>query len=523
VAYHQRPVRCSIPTMASSRSESDGLDNSPIDLLPPEILGEIFGLAVTACKEAYNFDRLSYVIRYNFTFVCRRWRLVAINTPDIWSTLLFQSLGAVSLMLERSKMADLAINVDVHSIFPLVKRVVNDHTSRIAEMSLMIGQAGFSNLLAGLDERPSSLRLREIRLYRTIGDDLIFPNSILLPDRLRVIEAHGFNFAWEPLQSFPCLTHLTIGATDLRVSLDDFITALRRMPALEFLHLRNSLPSEPPFAPIQPAHITKLRQLHITSTQGPSQISHFLSLITVPPTTNIRIRCVCKFWLRSDAVPQISAFTSSVHSLIRGMHNDSDSCYYKSIWISPTDNGLKISASRTDVETDWPIAMDFELTLCGYDPEDIIQEILPAFPRDNILSLRLEIGYRSEILLELSDSLPRLRHVTLSRESMPNFVAVLTLEKQLYPFKNLRVLTLDHATFSSRIRCGCELQQCLEERSPSGSKLEKLNILWCSGICEHDIQRLRDVVEVEWDGISSTPVEILDDSVTLDLDSGSSP
>lgn len=495
--------------MARPGSQSDGLDNSPIDLLPPEILGEIFGLTITACMEAYDLDRLSYVTWYNFTFVSRHWRLVAINTPDIWSTLLFHSWGTVSLMLERSKMADLAINVNVYSIFPLVKRVINEHTSRIAAMSLMVGQMGFSNLLAGLDERPPSLRLREIRLYRTIGNDQFFPNSILLPDRLQVLEAHGFNFAWEPLQSFPCLTHLTIGSTDLRVSLADFITALRGMPALEFLHLRNSLPSEPPFAPVQPAHVTKLRQLHITSTQGPSQISYFLPLITVPPTTNIRIRCVCNFRRRSIAVAEISAFTSSLHSLIRGMHledDDSDSCHYKSIWVSPTGDGLKIAASMTDLEKDWPIAMDFELTVCGYDPEDTIQEILPAFPQDKILSLRLEIGYRSEILLELSDSLPRLRHATLFRESMPNFIAVLTLEKQLYPFQNLRDLTLDHATFSSRNHYGleaCELQQCLEERSRSGAKLEKLNLILCSGIYEHDIQRLRDVVEVEWDGTSA--------------------
>jgi hypothetical protein len=65
--------------------------------------------------------------------------------------------------------------------------------------------------------------------------------------------------------------------------------------------------------------------------------------------------------------------------------------------------------------------------------------------------------------------------------------------------------------------CGLEvreLRHCLEERSQSNVKLEKLNILRCGGICNDDIQCLREIVDVEWDGIA-TSVEILDGQDSL--------
>jgi hypothetical protein len=140
--------------------------------------------------------------------------------------------------------------------------------------------------------------------------------------------------------------------------------------------------------------MTRLRQLHITSTQGSSQISNFLALITVPATTNIQIRCIARLGRGATAAGKVSAFTSSLHSLIQTMHIEDDGfdgCCYKSVWVCLTDHGLKIAASRSDIETD-QLAMDFQLTIeCGCTPEDTLRKILPCSStrQDPVI----EIGY----------------------------------------------------------------------------------------------------------------------------------
>ena len=496
-----------LTTMTSSGSQSDA--QSPIYLLPPEILGNIFGLAVIACKDAYvckwpprNIGYRSYATFFNFSFVSQHWRSVALSTPYIWGTLLFISRKLVSVMLERSKMANLSIHSQLSyrlPAVPLIMEVMNDHISRITEIALDIRTSEFLTLMEDLKQRPPSLRPCELRLRLTVGHNQTFPSAILVTDRLKVLEAENLTFAWEPSQSFPCLTHLTLGTTSLKIPIPDIITSLRGMPALEFLHIRNSLASEEYASPIQPVQLARLQILEIISEKyDSSSIPIFLTLITLPAATDILIYCNNFMWHR----PRLSAFALSLHTLFRNMHMQP----LQSFWACRSvNNGLQLMSSAPDVETHH-LFIKFDLILeVGHSPEETMRMIFPALLRDEILSWRLGFGLCSKILFELSDTLPRLCNVVLEGDSMPNFIAVMMIGKNSsFPFPNLRCLTLYRAKFSSRFHTGLEaheLRKCLAERSKFGIKLEKLKISCCYRIYDKDIQRLREVVDVEWDGI----------------------
>ena len=412
-------------------------------------------------------------------------------------------------MLERSKLADISVDSQLcfphlSAMAPLVKQVITEYASRITELSLMVGDSVFFLLLEELEKRPSSLRLRELRLHSIFGNDQWFPNAVLIPDRLEVLEARGFNLTWEPSQSFPCLTELTI-ISAWSVPLAVFVNALHGMPALQFLRLRNCLPSEPSITPVPIVHLGRLRKLDVTaSIRGFPSISIFLGLITIPAMTDIHIDCLAVMERGSIGLAKLSTFTSSVDSLIRNTQMKNEGCCYKSLLIRRMRDVLNISTSRTDLETD-DFALNLTIGLIGYTPEETLRKVLfPAILGDDILSLRLEMGVRSRTLLELSDSLPRLRNVTLVRDSMPNFVAVMMLANhKSYPFQNIRYLTLYDAIFTSRMSGGLEvreLRECMERRSKSDAKLETLSIFLCYGILKHNIERLRETVDVDWDG-----------------------
>ena len=497
--------------IASSGSQPDV--NSAIHLLPPEILGNIFGLAVITCKEACSkwpardLNYRFYATFYNFSFVSQYWRSVALSTPFIWGTLLFVSRRLLSVMLERSKTADLSIHSKLSyrlPVVPLIMFITSNHMSRITEITLVFRPFEYFTLLKDLKQRPPSLRPCQLRLRLTFGQNEMFPNDILVTDRLKIFEAENLTFAWEPLQSFPCLTHLTLIEANHRVSIPDFITSLRGMPALEFLHMRDSLISKGYPSAVQPVQLARLRTLEIISKRHDSSgIPTFLSLITLPAATYILIHCNNPKWNRT----KLSAFALSLHPLFQNMHMQSEGAkdyHHQSVRVCSINNGLQLISPAADVETHDP-SIGFNLILeVGHTPEETMRNIFPALLRDEILSLVLGFGLRSKILLELSYTLTRLRNVVLEGDSMPNFIAVMMIRKDSsFPFPNLRCLSLYRAKFSSQFHTGLEpreLRNCLAERSKSVVKLEKLKISCCYGIYDKDIQQLREVVEVEWDG-----------------------
>lgn len=500
--------------MTSTATSSIQSDTHPINRLPPETLGEIFGCVIASghCSIDSDFRSFSYVTWYNFTFVSRYWRSVALSTPHLWSTLLFLNRKVISVMLERSQTADLSIHVGAYypylTVIPLIKEVIDNQSSRITEMSLEISGMAFSSLVEKLKQQPRSLRLRELRLILTTGRYQTFPNAILVPDSLQILNSSGFDFAWEPSQSFPCLTYLAIGATNVGVSISELIAALRGMPALEYMYMHDSLPSEPPVSLVQPVRIPRLRRLDIGSTKDSSQISNFLALIIVPATTNILITCFSCFGRSSVAEARFLAFTTSLHSFVRGMHSEDDNIFYRSLCACPIGQGNTLQILATMANPPLGLA-NFQLRIeTRYARDETLQKILPAFQRDKIESLRLEIGIRSEILLELSDTLPLLEHVVLKRDSMPNFIAVMMIEDHTsFPFQNIRHLTLYRAKFSQGINHDGlevhELQQCLAARSKHDARLIQLDIIGCDGIYWQDIRRLQGVVDVTWDAHQS--------------------
>ncbi|KAJ3540378.1 hypothetical protein NMY22_g4320 [Coprinellus aureogranulatus] len=81
----------------------------PVNRLPPEILLTIFEILKTYAKEEQGNGEppLSW---FRVTFVCRRWRTIALDSPSLWTTIDCMNPAVADVMLARSKNALLDVS-----------------------------------------------------------------------------------------------------------------------------------------------------------------------------------------------------------------------------------------------------------------------------------------------------------------------------------------------------------------------------------------------------------------------------
>ncbi|KAG2013110.1 hypothetical protein CC2G_010049 [Coprinopsis cinerea AmutBmut pab1-1] len=220
----------------------------PVSRMPSEILSKI----LIAYRDEI-FDPTVWIPAC--LQLCARWRHVAIGTPQLWSTIVF-NLSAVEIktFLERSKGTPLTIYVPFgmrDHLRPLVLKILGEH-ERIASLTIFgTGPRMLQSSLRVLANK-SAPHLQELVLDGSVFFDGI-PDTLLSggTPNLRRVDLSGFTPRWTSPILHSNLTSLCIEECpydrDPYLPLpeaSEFLEAFARMPNLRQLKLYTTFPEE---------------------------------------------------------------------------------------------------------------------------------------------------------------------------------------------------------------------------------------------------------------------------------------
>ncbi|KAG2132780.1 hypothetical protein DEU56DRAFT_812004 [Suillus clintonianus] len=535
---------------------------SPISSLPPEILGAIFVHHVQQTQLLYqdNPEAPAILSWLNVGHVCRHWREVTLGTPELWSAPFLNSSQATEEMLVRSKMAPLKLRAGSRYRMDCVQMALM-HIERLQEISLNLSPGGsttyvthhcITELLYKLLSC-SAPKLQSLALEVGHGQTprIAIPTSFPAPN-LRNLQINHCDLSWA--SSF--LTGLTVLdiknlSPECLPTLDQLISALRRMPALHSLTLEDALPILPPqmvsLSPTSRAMNVRLPHLkRLCLTAKTLEVANVLACIestasevqlicrassenpnrewnlSIPIISRVLERCFKGSPDKSRQIPR-SMQLSSPFGIIR--------LHYSTIR-NPPSWGLT-SYLDLDLSAEWSVILDF------YSPDDdvrrtILCDLQRIVPLGSIEAMYFDFffawdGFWTDILgrgaarnlsyMHLRGTDPVLEELLKSLRSRKHSVSrpVGWCSQQGPIFSPaLSHLVLHHLEFdssSSNLIRPSDLLDVLIDRVNGGQGLDRLEIIQTSGIFARDVQLLREVVaDVSWDEYESS-VE------TFDLDS----
>ncbi|KAJ7624784.1 hypothetical protein FB45DRAFT_836816 [Roridomyces roridus] len=241
----------------------------PISRLPPEILADIF---LILCEAGGLPD-------YSWTAcsqVCAAWRAIALDTPVLWSHVIFSTSGWTRRCIERSKSAPLIVEANM-TYTGLEDRVcgVLKLSDRIWKINLQFFAP--SPLAITLLNGPFPI-LRSLSV--NVSNYFLSPTLTLNPDAYPMLRHLHFR---SNVTFFPC--HLPTGLVSLEisngsdggVSWEIFAQSLQSLPDLEVLTLHEF--AVPPTSAAR-IPLPALRELHLSAC--PAECARLVEALDAP-------------------------------------------------------------------------------------------------------------------------------------------------------------------------------------------------------------------------------------------------
>jgi hypothetical protein len=509
---------------------------SPISRLPTEILCHIFYFT----QEQQRYFVLNWI---KVTYISRQWRTVALNSPNLWTNLLFGPW--TSIMLERSKKADLTVKFDFSNRTSNAIKYLESAFHHVDRFKVLLLENGHASLLRDLVSKlpKSAPRLHSliISVYRSRVSELGFdhdsdtcdlPEAMLCEtENVHYVELKGCNPSWNS-HLFSSLLHLKIDGVSraARPTTKQFLEMLKRMPNLESLELHNAIPVENSGSVQETILLSGLNSLSLSSSY--TEIGNLLRYLIYPPTTRVKI--VADATLISDL--NFSGMFSRLSSILASS-DKKRGCDIARLFIRGTDNTRqsvqiqahsKLKPQSKNLFHHGLINPDIDLTFNFQEyaepSKQFLDSVLPqcfhAFPLDNLSSLFLsDVTPSPQILLDLFGTLRHLESIVSTGTSAHPLVAALqgtpTLGQATSPvktnfvFPGLRSLALGDATFEpdhydSEFTCihVDSLRDCLKQRHEHGAGLHELHLKDCYYLYLDDVNLFEEAVGlVHWDKV----------------------
>ncbi|KAG2343939.1 hypothetical protein BDR05DRAFT_1059218 [Suillus weaverae] len=526
---------------------------SPISSIPPEILGAIFVHHAQQTQLLYAPDDPAVLSWLNVGHICRHWREVAIGTLELWATPFLNSSQATEEMLTRSKMAPINLRSGPRYRMDSVQKTLM-HIERLQEVSLPFLNGGmtyrcimeFLNKLSSCSAPKLQSLLLEEEFAQTLR--IAIPTSFLAPN-LRSLQIKYCDLSW----ASSVLTGLTVLdiknlSPECLPTLDELISALRRMPALHTLELEDALPTFPlqttslPRAPramnVRLPHLKRLRLVAKVL-----EVANVLARIELPDSTMLEVQLGCRAsssrntnqeWKLS--LPIISRalescfkatpakFNRVPRSLrlfgVGRIHVQYSTIRNPSSWVG--------SMIDTCLDPEWaaerPVVLDFDFP--AETNTAILSDLWRLVPIRGLEALYIEgffacwDGFWTDLLgrgaapnlayIHLRGTPQALEDLIISLRSRKHSLARSVCRRsQRGPIFSpaLSHLVLDNLEFDpsfSYFTRTSDLFDVLIDRANEGRALDHLTITRCVGISAHDVRLLREVVaDVHWDGCES--------------------
>jgi hypothetical protein len=340
-------------------------------------------------------------------------------------------------------------------------------------------------------------------------------------ERLQRVELFNCKISWDSrlLTGLTCLT--LWNSLKANSSFIQVLHALRQMPALTYLHLHNSIPddleSPPTYAVVD---LPCLRVLNISS--GAGALTAFLRHISFAHSTILDLTCKGGRSAETDFSKFISVLatmflpTLVIRSLRLGVPDEIES------------HGLEFDLWTTALIQDCfpppPIPqsqLHLLLTWSSWEPRIYVNALTCAFDT-------MSLSFLTQLHISTWDKIDSLTWVkTFGKLPLLERVCVQGLEP--YPFLDALVYKTEAAEKSKRAYCSVSesfpklryihlvgtdfvnslsrsttlvdtLLDCLTERYERNAEVQVLRLEDCYHLMSDDVERLKEVVDVIWDG-----------------------
>ena len=540
--------------VADLRSQRNEL--TLIAFLPIEVLADIFWTAITWSSIDFSSSGTLYRIG-QLRRVCKKWNNVVQDIPRLWSQVDMRSDGGMQKMFEMAKYSALELRADLgYGNDPRSARVgfaLSSPERRFKRIQIHCTLDALPQICRSLQpECLSQLQCLFLKRRPHFDSSLLPPKiSDCLALGLSSMRLDGFTVPYvAPLLSGGGLVHLEIVLPSVLLnplpvenSIERLVDLLGTLPKLRHLVLEHSLPPIPstPFShtPISLPDLSILKihggvhecaqLLHFLDVGAGLQIEVHASFKSLDEVNRMvpTFASICNGFQKQDAQLQLHSLSLA---LKRGVHiigyRDPGSwpnfdlclkaaprCVYSrdrgkgevlsamSTFLRETVIGLQ--ALRVDVDTTYDLswqqcadafgsATDLQtLSLDNWDVDDII--IVLSVPSDQNVTQIDESAIEGEG--ETADSIEDMERKEVERE-----VRSKRPRDQKHPstlWKNLKHLELSGTRIPYEDN---SLVEALESRVNAGCSLESMSIKSCS-VHGGTVQALREVIEVEWDGI----------------------
>ncbi|KAG2157769.1 uncharacterized protein EDB93DRAFT_1124539 [Suillus bovinus] len=530
---------------------------SPISFIPPEILGAIFVHHVQQTQSCYPLDSRYVLLWLKVGHICHHWREVALGTPELWATPFLNSSRVTEEMLMRSKMATLNLRRGLRYRMEAVQMVLMN-IERLQEVSFPFLNDGTTRCIEEFLDKVSSYSAPKLRsLLLEAGSSqtprIAIPTSFLAPN-LRSLQIKYCDISW----SSSILTGLTVLSIEklspeYLPTLDELISALRRMPALHTLELDDALPTLPPKTMSLPCppRVLNVRLPHLKRLRLIAkvlEVANVLACVELPDSMlEVELKCRASSSMDQDqecnlGLPIIShALESCLKAIpaesrqflcsIRlfafgasgGIHMQYSTARDPSSWVeSLTDICLP-------VDPEWVAEYPVILLDLGFPSEistAILSDLWQLVPFRSLEALCIKglsacwDGFWADLLgrgaahnLEkiylqgtpeaLEDLLISLRSQTYS---IARSIGGRSRKRQNFApaLSHLVLERLEFHPSSSSFTKTSDLLDVLVDRINKGRGLDHLTITGCTGISAHDVRLLREVVaDIDWDEYES--------------------
>lgn len=384
---------------------------SPVSSLPGELLASIFDLCRTepirGKDEGYKAWWTSIVL------VCRQWRDVLLDSPLLWTGILFHRIDLAELMLQRSKNAPISIYHDfsldyTHSAGheDAVQYALEHHIYHAGEVDLSAPTLTFFDI-AKLLRKPAP-ELTTLRLICVGGIGTGYTKGLITRDllaesapRLRSISLRGICIPLDSALLSPKLCHLSLNdiLPQQSFSAEQLVYLLRDLPLLETLRIQYSR---------EGAHSFTEKQIEAYPIPEAPIVLSKLSTLAFCATTKYTVTVMRNIVIPPCAKTTFQILPSKVVSsfLPHYIGIDPDMTPWRSLYIYCQPYGLEIlaytdndengcvkngtvPASRVNREDNASFSL-FALAKAHMQYR-ILSQILNNMPLDNICSLMIEI------------------------------------------------------------------------------------------------------------------------------------
>ncbi|VDB92217.1 unnamed protein product [Peniophora sp. CBMAI 1063] len=554
---------------ADFRSQRNAL--SSVGALPAEILSRIFALHAlqqppgeplwenddSEDPPSLSQMELGWI---TVTHVCRRWRNVALTDPSLWTRIsfrlgehwvdeMFSRAGSAPIIYERlydhkstlssaeressmlstnlSRVKTLILRDDKYTGFmvPMIHEVLTVPAPHLLHLDLSCAPA------SPLSLSPAFLRENAARLVHVRLHNVALPCGPWRWDCLRVLKINAVTrFKPEPVD-VPAEAHLAFDFPSEKI----LFSALASMPLLERLELleclpqRHASPDEP--APSPPLRLPLLRSIYLSGSA--SECVNFIEATETPALRSVGVDVRPEINREADPLPDIQALMTYVSS---HLERAQDPLRRLSAQVSSISRFLEIRGWQSDLslpEEEPPLFLSISFPLRGFSTAETQRQQLDIFrslPVASVQTLQLEapqLSWGIDQWRELSRMFTSTDDVRIVLSSMSSATFVDTLrdepstdETPRAVFPSLFTLELEgmhlqlpheYGLNRSSSRLSDKLQQALKQRKAAGLGPRVLRLRKCTGIDNHTVARLKEIVPVlDWDRFKEPHAEVMD-------------